>query len=151
MDALLPVCTADVVVVVTQTPHEHFTREGQNLIYRHALTLEKALTGSTVSVPLLGGRSVTVSLQEIIRYGESPNIVVPLSRSTDRVSKNSPSYRKTIAGEGLPLPLQNGQPQLDPKTKEPLYGDLILTFDITFPSYLSVKQKEIIKQVFAAS
>jgi len=49
------------------------------------------------------------------------------------------------------LPWINDQPQTDPKSGDTLCGDLIITFDITFPSYLSVKQKEIIKQVFAAS
>jgi len=59
---------ADIVAVLKQIPHPHFSREGQNIVYRHAITLEKALTGSTVSIPLLAGRSVNVSLQEIIRY-----------------------------------------------------------------------------------
>lgn len=64
---LMGTLLADIVAVLKQIPHPHFQREGQNLVYKHAITLEKALTGSTVSVPLLAGRSVNISLQEIIR------------------------------------------------------------------------------------
>jgi len=47
----------------------------------------------------------------------------------------SPGYQKRIAGKGMPVQNKQGQ-----------YGDLIVEFDINFPSHLNAQQKQLIEQ-----
>jgi DnaJ-class molecular chaperone len=49
----------------------------------------------------------------------------------------TPDYKKTITGEGMPL---------SKSTTEK--GNLIISFEIAFPSYLNGEQKELIKKAF---
>lgn len=56
------------------------------------------------------------------------------------VNTTSPTYKKVVTGEGMPL------------THEPSQrGNLILTFDIQFPVKLSTERKQLIKQALASN
>ena len=73
---------ADIVFVVREKPHAHFTRDGSDLKYTAKISLKQALCGGTVvSVPTLGsGRTVQLPLRGVV----------------------SPGTAKTVTGEGLP-------------------------------------------------
>lgn len=77
---------ADVVFVVKDKPHPVFKRDGSDIIYPAKVTLKEALCGCSVKAPTLDGRSITVTVQDIIR----------------------PGMKKRITGEGLPLPKTPG-------------------------------------------
>jgi DnaJ family protein B protein 4 len=74
------------VFIVKQKPHPKFTRDGNDLITTVTLPLVTALTGGTVSVELLDGRSVVVP------------VVAPVS----------PGSTKVVAGEGMPISQEPG-------------------------------------------
>jgi len=70
--------------------------------------------------------------------------VMPVTRSIDMnvnlwLCYSSPSYRKEVPGEGMPI---SGQPDKR--------GDLIIEFDINFPSKLVPFQKELIRRALTA-
>ena len=72
---------ADLVFVIAEKPHERFTREGNNLVYKARLSLADALCGSTLSVATLDGRTLSVALTDVV----------------------SPGASKTVKGEGMPI------------------------------------------------
>jgi molecular chaperone DnaJ len=49
--------SGDLVVVIDETPHEYFTRDGDNIIYVLPLTIPQAVLGDDVEVPTLSGRA----------------------------------------------------------------------------------------------
>eukprot|EP01133_Synstelium_polycarpum_P015194 gene15194-17980_t len=55
------VVPGDVIVVLQQKEHEVFTRDGDDLIMEHSITLLEALTGFTFYVTQLDGRVLTVT------------------------------------------------------------------------------------------
>ncbi|KAG9262717.1 dnaJ homolog subfamily B member 1b [Astyanax mexicanus] len=73
---------ADVVFVVKDKPHPVFKRDGSDIIYPAKVTLKEALCGCSVKAPTLDGRSVTVTVQDIVR----------------------PGMKRRVTGEGLPFP-----------------------------------------------
>mmetsp|Transcript_32739 Transcript_32739/g.58646 ORF Transcript_32739/g.58646 Transcript_32739/m.58646 type:complete len:347 (-) Transcript_32739:688-1728(-) len=78
---------SDVVFIVTEKPHQYFTREGHNLIYRHRLSLADALCGATLELKHLDGRTVRLVFENPI----------------------SPGYIHSARGEGMPMSKQPGQ------------------------------------------
>ncbi|KAK1939538.1 protein with DnaJ domain, DNJ1/SIS1 family [Babesia divergens] len=104
----------DLIFIIRAKQHPRFVRDGNNLIYKFTVPLLKALTGFQATLTTLDNRRLTVRIVDIV----------------------SPSYRKVIANEGMPI------------SKVPSErGDLILEFDITFPKTLTPEQK---KQMTAA-
>eukprot|EP00004_Rigifila_ramosa_P023060 TRINITY_DN6416_c0_g1_i1.p1 TRINITY_DN6416_c0_g1~~TRINITY_DN6416_c0_g1_i1.p1 ORF type:complete len:350 (+),score=78.33 TRINITY_DN6416_c0_g1_i1:155-1204(+) len=79
---------ADVVFVIKEKLHPLFARDGNNLIFTAHLTLAQALTGTTLSIPMLDGRTVSVPLRDQVV---------------------SPSSTKIVSGEGMPISKQPGQ------------------------------------------
>lgn len=74
----------DLVFVVTEAPHDMFERvsPGNDLVYVHKLNLCDALTGHTVSIPMLNDTTLTVNVPEVA----------------------GPSSEKRLAGQGMPDP-----------------------------------------------
>lgn len=71
----------DVVFVVTQAPHAHLTREGDDLICRARIPLAVALSEGTVDIPALDpNRTLRVPLKEVVH----------------------PGYRRVVKNEGMP-------------------------------------------------
>lgn len=80
---------ADIVFVIAEKPHQHYTREGNNLIYTAKLSLADALSDCSLQVPALDGRLLSLACPEVC----------------------SPYYEKRIVGEGMPIskhPAQKG-------------------------------------------
>merc|ERR1711879_600338 len=48
--------TGDVMFIITEVPHEKFTREGNNLLMNMTITLEEALCGKQIKVVSLAGK-----------------------------------------------------------------------------------------------
>eukprot|EP00960_Hanusia_phi_P073859 768103-Hanusia_phi.AAC.1 len=118
-DEEMPGQAQDVVFVVKEKPHQAFTRSGSNLIYRKkAIPLVDALTGFKFNIQTLDKRTLEVDVKDVV----------------------SPTYRKVIQGEGMPISKEPGK-----------RGDLIVEFDIIFPQSLSDDSKLKIRQAFGRS
>ncbi|CAN8252281.1 unnamed protein product [Cochlearia groenlandica] len=72
---------ADLVFVIDEKPHDYFKRDGNDLITSKRVTLAEAIGGTTVSVEMLDGRNLPVSVTNII----------------------SPGYEVVVQGEGMPI------------------------------------------------
>ncbi|POW02066.1 hypothetical protein PSTT_12053 [Puccinia striiformis] len=83
-----------VVFEVTQKPHARFTRDGDDLIYKHSIPLVEALTGpssgpsANLSLTHLDGRTVSFKLPSISPSGGKPI---------------QPGQEIIIPGEGMPI------------------------------------------------
>ncbi|KAL3538544.1 hypothetical protein ACH5RR_001910 [Cinchona calisaya] len=78
---------ADIIFIIDERRHPVFKREGDDLELGVELPLVQALTGCTISVPLLGGDKMTLSIDEII----------------------FPGYEKSIPGQGMPISKEDGR------------------------------------------
>ncbi|VFQ89056.1 unnamed protein product [Cuscuta campestris] len=76
------VIPADLVFIIDEKPHSRFTREGNDLVAVERVTLVEALTGYTVHLATLDGRSLTVPINSIVH----------------------PNYEEVVPKEGMPIP-----------------------------------------------
>ncbi|XP_020596712.1 dnaJ homolog subfamily B member 4-like [Phalaenopsis equestris] len=76
------VIPADVVFIIDEKPHSVFMREGNDLITTQKISLVEALTGYTVHLTTLDGRSLTIPINSIIH----------------------PGYEEVVPKEGMPIP-----------------------------------------------
>ncbi len=74
--------TADLVFTLREKPHPRFTRRDNDLVFRANISLLAALTGVTVQVLTLDGRTLPIAVNTIVQ----------------------PGYTQTVAGEGMPNP-----------------------------------------------
>ncbi|KAI4383326.1 hypothetical protein MLD38_009176 [Melastoma candidum] len=72
---------SDLVFIIDEKPHNVFTRDGNDLIVAKAVPLAEALSGTTVNVSTLDGRTLTIPINNIIH----------------------PNYEEVVRGEGMPL------------------------------------------------
>ncbi|XP_062157993.1 dnaJ protein homolog 1 [Alnus glutinosa] len=78
---------ADITFVITEKRHPLFRREGDDLELAVEIPLVKALTGCTLSIPLLGGEQMSLTIDDIIY----------------------PGYEKIIAAKGMPNSKEQGK------------------------------------------
>lgn len=71
---------ADIIFSIDEKRHPLYKKEGDDLELGVEVPLLKALTGCTITVPLLGGDKMTLSLEDIIY----------------------PGYERIIPGQGMP-------------------------------------------------
>ncbi|KAF3674191.1 putative 26S proteasome non-ATPase regulatory subunit 2 -like protein A-like [Capsicum annuum] len=76
------VIPADLVFILDEKPHKVFSRDGNDLIVTHKISLIEALTGSTVHLTTLDGRNLTIPINNVV----------------------SPTSEHVVQGEGMPLP-----------------------------------------------
>ncbi|KAG6862477.1 hypothetical protein C0995_000023 [Termitomyces sp. Mi166 len=112
----------DLVFVVEEKPHEVFTREGNDLVARVPVPLVDALAGipgrtAKTVVEMLDGRKLQVSF---------PSGII------------KPDQETTVRGEGMPI-------RKDGVVSRK--GDLIVKWDVVFPSRLTPAQQEGIRKV----
>ncbi|KAG2319361.1 hypothetical protein Bca4012_054387 [Brassica carinata] len=77
------VIPADLVFIIEEKPHPVFTREGNDLIVTQKISLADALTGYTVILTTLDGRTLTIPVTNVIHpeYGEVvPKEGMPLQK-----------------------------------------------------------------------
>ncbi|PHJ25099.1 heat shock protein [Cystoisospora suis] len=77
----------DVVFVVKTKPNSRFVRDGNHLIHKVSIPLVKALTGFTVPIESLDGRSLKVKVDTIV----------------------TPKSRKIVPNEGMPVSKRPGE------------------------------------------
>jgi DnaJ-class molecular chaperone len=65
---------ADIVFIITETPHESFKREGANLIYFANLTLKQALIGGSLNIKMLDGSTLNVPYDGPLEPGSQKRI-----------------------------------------------------------------------------
>ncbi|XP_020594574.1 dnaJ homolog subfamily B member 13-like [Phalaenopsis equestris] len=75
------VIPADIVFIIDEKPHDLFKREGNDLIFTQKVSLAEALTGYTVHLRTLDGRSLTIPINSIIH----------------------PGYEEVVLREGMPI------------------------------------------------
>jgi DnaJ family protein B protein 4 len=74
---------ADIVFVVEEKPHPVYKRDGNDLLVSQEITLLEALTGKTVNLITLDGRTLMIPLTEIIKPDHEivvPNEGMPISK-----------------------------------------------------------------------
>lgn len=76
------VIPADLIFIIDEKPHSIFTREGNDLVVTKKISLVEALTGYTVCVTTLDGRSLTIAINNVIH----------------------PDYEEVVPKEGMPIP-----------------------------------------------
>ncbi|KAJ7538850.1 hypothetical protein O6H91_11G065500 [Diphasiastrum complanatum] len=81
------VVPADLVFVIDERPHEVFKRDGNDLIATQKISLPDALTGCTVTLNTLDGRTLNIPVTEIV----------------------SPGYEKVVPREGMPIAKEPGK------------------------------------------
>lgn len=75
------VVPGDLQFIIGEKEHDRFVREGNNLVHTARVSLAQALTGFTLTLQTLDGRTLNIPCNEII----------------------SPGYFKTVRGEGMPI------------------------------------------------
>ncbi|CAM8998226.1 unnamed protein product [Rhodiola kirilowii] len=76
------VIPSDLVFVIDEKPHSVFTRDGNDLVLTKRISLAEALTGYTVNVTTLDGRSLSIPINNVIH----------------------PNYEEVVPREGMPIP-----------------------------------------------
>lgn len=78
---------ADLVFVVSETEHPLLRRRDDDLELELDIPLLEALTGPTLSIPLLGGQDMSLTIDEVV----------------------TPGYEKIIHGQGMPKQNESGK------------------------------------------
>ncbi|GMN49480.1 hypothetical protein TIFTF001_018651 [Ficus carica] len=78
---------ADIILLIDEKRHPLYEREGDDLEVVVEIPLVNALTGCSISIPLLGGDEMTLSFDDIIY----------------------PGYKKVIRGQGMPNPKEQSR------------------------------------------
>ncbi|CAN7021999.1 hypothetical protein IGI04_023163 [Brassica rapa subsp. trilocularis] len=74
---------ADIIFVVEEKPHSLYKRDGNDLLVNQEITLLEALTGKTLDLTTLDGRSLMIPLTDIINPEHEivvPNEGMPISK-----------------------------------------------------------------------
>ncbi|KAL1357246.1 hypothetical protein HN51_009194 [Arachis hypogaea] len=77
------VIPADLVFVIDEKPHILYRRDGNDLVIHQEISLLEALTGKTLDLTTLDGRSLMIPLTDIIKPGAEvvvPNEGMPISK-----------------------------------------------------------------------
>jgi len=69
------VVPADLTFVIDEKPHALYRRDGNDLVINQEITLLEALTGKTLDLTTLDGRSLVLPLTDIVKPGAE--VVVP--------------------------------------------------------------------------
>lgn len=103
--------TGDIIFSIDEKTHPLYKREGDDLLLGVEVPLVQALTGCTITIPLLGrDEAMTMSFDDEIIY---------------------PGFEKVIPGQGMPKSKQESTNR----------GNLVLQFLIQFPLELSEEQR----------
>ena len=109
--------SGDLVVELKQAEHSTLTRQGDDLIYSHKISLQDALTSTPIQFETIDGETIRFTADEVI----------------------SPQTKKVFKGKGMPK--YNSNP-LSPLLHSNPRGDLILKFTIEMPISLSSDKRD---------
>ena len=100
-----------------------YSRKGDDLFYRHPIKLQDAIRCKPVKIPLLDGRVVLLSLDEVV----------------------TPKTIKCLENEGI-----IHYERRDPLGENIVRGNLYVSFDIIFPKKISQAHKEALSAILHA-
>lgn len=110
----------DIIFELVQVKHELFRRNGDDLEFTAHVTLSQALSGTTIGIRTLDGRTLSISCPEVV----------------------SPGYKKIVANEGMPIVATASSSK-----REERRGNLVIDFDIAFPNFIGEPQKVKLKKI----
>ncbi|XP_062097507.1 uncharacterized protein LOC133803471 [Humulus lupulus] len=102
---------ADIIFIIAEKRHQLFRREGDDLEFAIRIPLVKALTGCKISIPLLGGEKMRLTVDDVIH----------------------PGFVKIVPNQGMTVAKDRGIRRRR--------GDLRVVFLVDFPSHLSDHQR----------
>ena len=127
----------DLVVVIEQTPHAHFTRENDHLVaHARVIPLQQALCGVRLTLPGVDGAPVSVSFG-----ANAEGVALDESGTRTRVTGGvcHPGTRLCALGRGMP------------NQKTGTRGDVIFVIDsVGFPKTITEAQRAAFKEAFRA-
>jgi len=116
----------DLIIQIIEQNHELYKRKNNELYIEHDISLVDALCGCTVTVPHLS-EAITFSINEIIK----PNTLFK------------------VKGKGMPIKIDDTELSLtDNDHAQTEFGDLIIDFNIKFPTKIDSKRISILKKIF---
>uniref|UniRef100_A0A803NGD9 Protein kinase domain-containing protein n=1 Tax=Cannabis sativa TaxID=3483 RepID=A0A803NGD9_CANSA len=83
---------ADIIFIIAEKRHQLFKREEDDLEFAIRIPLVKALTGCKISIPLLGGEKMKLSVVDDVIY---------------------PGFVKIVPNQGMPLAKDQGKSRGD--------------------------------------
>lgn len=107
---------SDLVINFKEIPHAKFNRFGQDLILEHQISLLDSLKAGPISFTTIEDEQIKVSIDHII----------------------NPDTVQVVPGKGMPI--LNNDP-LGPIKRDYARGNLIVKFDIQFPTNLNENKK----------
>jgi DnaJ-class molecular chaperone len=114
----------DLVIQVVEQSHELYKRKGDDLYIEHTISLAESLCGCNITLEHLGGL-IDISIDTIIK----------------------PNSLFKVSGKGMPIK-EGGKVSLTDNVEDGEYGDLIIDFNILFPTKLDSKRIDILKKIF---
>ena len=108
---------SDLVIVFHEIAHDKFKRNMHDLVLDYKVTLAEALKGGAIHVVTIENEKIEVAVDRIM----------------------TPDSFKVIEGKGMPI--ANNDP-LGPIKQNYRRGNLIVRFDIEFPTHLDSSKKE---------
>lgn len=77
----------DIIFIISEKRHKIFRREGDDLDMGLEIPLMEALTGCKISVPLLGGKKMSLTVDDVVY----------------------PGYETIVTGQGMPISKEPGK------------------------------------------
>jgi DnaJ homolog subfamily B member 4 len=65
-DEEVDMVAADIIFVIQESNEKSYTREGNNLIYTHRISLSDALSDCSLQIPTLDSRIISVACPEVV-------------------------------------------------------------------------------------
>lgn len=127
---------SDVVFVIEEKPHKVLKRQGNDLLMVARVALVDALTGYTAHVDTLDGRVLMVPCVDVLHPGSE--VVV----KNEGMPIITPSHKDTPVHH---LNKENSYLQDHACENSKKKGNLLLHFEIVFPTQLSAQQKAAIR------
>lgn len=99
---------SDIVFVVKEKPHEHYTREGNNLVMNITLSLSTALCGAKMKIPHISGKEISLTTEGEVVY---PGMEKRLPGLGMPISKAPGTYGDLIVRFSVTFPTSLSEPQ----------------------------------------
>ena len=119
--------TEDLVIQIKETKHALYKRKGNDLFREHVISLATALCSCQFTIPHFK-EDLVIEIQDIIK----------------------PNSLFQVFGSGMPVK-QTSTASLDNGSDSTTYGNLILDLKIEFPTHLSERRQEYLKQILGSS
>lgn len=125
----------DVIIILQQEPHATFERSGDSLIMKHKINLVESLCGFQLVITHLDGRKI------VLKHPPNDPIAPGLSSVYSKFYKLNDSFLfyldtyRCVKGQGM----------INMRTHDT--GDLIVKFDVEFPTEKSLTDRQLLKVI----